>query len=97
MQYLKPINSIEEIRDYLLLEFFLVSKRNGLSPKKALNQNGMEAPLEVPDIWKAFDLQSHSSHVNINDVLSSSPKLCNPISNKRMDKEDLCLRGDHYE
>ena len=97
MQYFKPINSIEEIRDYLLLEFFLVSKRDGLSPKKALNQNGMKVPPMVPDIWKAFDLESHSIYLNINDVLDSSPKLCNTISNKRIDKDDLNLGGSHYE
>lgn len=97
MKNLKTINSIEEIRDYLLLEFFLVSKRDGLSPKKALNQNGMKAPLEVPNIWNAFDLESHSIYLNIKDVLGSSPKLCNPISNKRIDKDDLNLGGGHYE
>ena len=90
------INSIEEIRDYLLLEFSLVSKKNGLSPKEALYLKGMEVPSKVPDLWKAFDVESHCSLISKSDVLQASPKLCIPATYERA-TEDLNSGGAHDE
>ena len=74
------INSIEEIVEFLFIEWCLVAQKRGLSPRDALREKGMIMAYLIPDDWKALDYRTWSKYMVPEIVENISRSISNNYS-----------------
>tara|TARA_B100000674_G_scaffold265920_1_gene219430 strand:- start:120 stop:419 length:300 start_codon:yes stop_codon:yes gene_type:complete len=67
------IGSIDDIRDYLYLEFYLSAQARGLTPREALREHGMTFNELVTNHWDSFMNQNVCVYINPSEVERTSP------------------------
>ena len=67
------VGSIEDIRDYLYLEFYLSAKARGLTPREALREHGMTINDLVLNHWRSFLNENVCVYIDPSDVERTSP------------------------